>query len=465
MTSTVAGQAKWQTCWRQACYLSKYIYKFPPGPGGFQTQYPDKMAQVEQNWAMWAEQNDQAGSGLVARLFKLKNWDPATQVPGCPPCLVYRGTDFEDMRGLGISATIRVQWGIVWWTFEFNKVFDPTIPQKRVGKNRGNPAGTPADYTRQELLAKGFTPIPIVNETGRTTIEGATRGTEMNLDLRMQADLMAREDGDWLNNLYQGLGRGSKQYSDAITFGKRCVNQKILPLKDKRLEITGHSLGGGLAAAVCCVLDYTFPAVVFHAMTFNSSGVHANTVRPAALTDAVANNFTVDDEILTTLQSYTSSLPFVGAVFSHASRSLGMKAMPPALGTLRRVPGKSPGGSLGAKGSALPNLFPVASQTLKPGGPSSIPVLSALDAMLLASPTLSQFGTRFVAWLNARYRAEVMRVDNPWTIVGIYQGMFRLLAAELAPEQALVTDLFKHAAEYHGMDVVIATYDSIYGGR
>ena len=461
MTSTILGDAKWKTCWKQASYLSKYIYKHPPGPGGFKTEYPDKMAKVEELWAVWAEQNDQASSGLVARLFKLKAWDPNKKNSSCPPCLVFRGTDFEDMRGLAFCASVRISWGIVCYTIQFNKVFDPSIKPKMSAANRAR-RSVPVDFTREEIADMGFVPINILTETGAASVEGFTDGTQFNLTLRMSADIMAREEGDWLNNLNQGLGRGSAQYNDAIAFGKRCVREKIISTADKRLEISGHSLGGGLAAAVCCLLDAEFTDITFHAITFNAAGVHSRTVRPASLSDGVINNFTVEDEILTTLQSYTSTLPFIGSVFVHASRALGMKAMPPALGTMQRVAGRSPGGSLGAKGSALANLFPVQQQTLKPGAASAIPVLSALDQMLGSSPSLAQFGTRFGQWLNQRYRATVMRENNPWHVGSLYTGMFDRLMAELAPELALVGELFAHSAEYHGMDVVIATYEAMH---
>ena len=464
MSTDIHGQAKWDTCWRQACYLAKHIYKNPPGPDGFKTHYPEKMAEVERFWEQWgnAEQNNQAGSGLVARLFKLKAWDPKDpKAPPCPPCLVFRGTDFEDMRGLGFAATIRVQWGVVWWTIDFNKLFDPTIPQKKVWKSHQKHPNI-EDYSRKELDAMGFTPINILNEEGSTTAEGATRGTSLNLKLRINADLMAKEEGDWLNNLNQGLGRGSQQYDEAKRFGLKLVKEKISPLADKRLEITGHSLGGGLAAAVCCALDFQFPDVTFHAITFNAAGVHSKTVNPAALSDGVINNFTVDDEILTTLQHYPTKLPFVGAVFSHASRSLGMKAMPLALGTLRSVPGRSPGGDLGEKGSFLPVLFAVKKQSLRPDADSTIPVLTALDSMLQSSSSMTQFGTRFAQWLNERYRTGAEAIASRWgsTIYSLYRDMGGLMMAEIEAEKALLTELFAYAAEYHGMDVVIASYEA-----
>lgn len=459
MSVGARGEVKWETCWRQAAYLCKYIYSDPPGPDGFHTHYPEKMAEIEQLWEEWSDRDKQSESGLVARLFKLKNWDPADpEAPPCPPCLVFRGTDFEDMRGLAFAGSVRVRWGVVWWTFEFAKVFDPTMPAQIVTPARGRTPMRKRDYTRDDLLGMGFLPINILDESGTTTAEGATDGTRLNLNLTINADIMAKQGGDWYNNLLQGLGEGSEQYTQAFLYAEQEVQSKIVPLSDKRLQITGHSLGGGLASAVCCFLDNKFPDIAFHSMTFNASGVNPVTVSPASLSDAVARNFTVDDELLTTLQSYTANLPFVGAVFSHASRSLGMAAMPPALGTMHRFAGRSPGGSTGAKGSLLPNLFPVSRQTLDPAADSTIPVLSAIDGMLMSSPSVTQFGTRFAEWLNTRYR-ERANADNPWTIVGTYENMGALMLAEVEPELALLGDLFLHSAEYHGMDFVIATYE------
>ena len=33
---------------------------------------------MEQRWEQWDEQNNHSGSGLVARLYKLKTWHPAS---------------------------------------------------------------------------------------------------------------------------------------------------------------------------------------------------------------------------------------------------------------------------------------------------------------------------------------------------------------------------------------------------
>jgi hypothetical protein len=462
MASTAKGDAKWATCWRQACYLAKHVYKKPPGPDGFSTAFPAEMAEVERSWEEWDEVDEQDRSGLVMRLYRRTDWDPDDpEAKGCPPCLAFRGTDFEDMRGLAFAASLRVRWGIVWWTFRFCKVFDPTLdPQVRVSRGVRRAPGR-RDYTREDLVDLGFQPINILTESGRASAPGATRGTSLNLNLTIVADIMAKEGGDWFNNLRQGLGETSEQYSLARLRARSFVRSKIAPLADKRLQLTGHSLGGGLSSATCCVLEREFPDISMHSVTFNASGVHANTVRPFSTSDATANNFTVADEILTTLQNYPSTMPFVGAVFSHASRSLGMSAMPEAIGTMRRVSGRSPGGALGGKGAALPNLFPIGSQTLQPGGDT--PIVLAIDGMLQSSPTLSQFGTRFGRWLNDRYRARAEEMGF-WTIKGLYENMLGLLMEELEPEMTLLTDVFLHAAEYHSMEVVIATYEAALEG-
>jgi hypothetical protein len=399
------------------------------------------MAEIERNWETWGLLNNQARSGMVARFYKVKSWNPAdSKAPSCPPCLVFRGTDFEDMRDLGIAAHVRVQVGPFWKNIPFNKLFDSTLP-------------APAqDLTRDDIVKMGYKAINILDETGRARADGVVIG------LTMKADIMAKENGDWVSNLYQGLGRGSPQYTEAIAYGRRCVDQKILPLTDKRMEISGHSLGGGLAAAVCCDLDHRYPQVTLHAIIFNPAGVHPRTIAPATTSSGSINAFAVKDEILTTLQSYTTTMPFIGSVFRHASRRLGMSAMPPSLGTMRRVAGKSPGGALGAKGSPLPNLFP-----MRTGGISSIPVLTEIDGLLMAAPNLSQFAENLANWLRAKYEARAMR-DAPWytTVIGKWERMIDLFTADLRPEIARVSHVFKQAAEYHGMDVVIATYEATF---
>ncbi|MCD1635395.1 hypothetical protein K7H91_16625 [Martelella mediterranea] len=91
-TTAVHGRATWKPCWRQACYLSKFIYKDPPPSGGFHTVFEKEMAKVDKHWEPWDNLNHRQKSGLVARLYKVKGYDPDKKTDVCPPTLVFRGT-------------------------------------------------------------------------------------------------------------------------------------------------------------------------------------------------------------------------------------------------------------------------------------------------------------------------------------------------------------------------------------
>ena len=143
--TTISGRAKWQTCWLRACYLSKYIYKFPPPLEGFQTQYEEKMDLIEEHWDMWDERVEQEKSGFVARLYKLKSYDPSVKSDFCPPTLVFRGTDFEDMRDIALCASIHLHMANSKRDYTFIYRLDNKIdPQK----------------TREQLIDSGFVSVP-----------------------------------------------------------------------------------------------------------------------------------------------------------------------------------------------------------------------------------------------------------------------------------------------------------------
>ncbi|MEM6455392.1 MAG: hypothetical protein AAF772_09890, partial [Acidobacteriota bacterium] len=79
------------------------------------------------------------------------------------------------------------------------------------------------------------------------------------------------------------------------------------------LTITGHSLGGGLAAAAGTVVGV-------ETTTFNAAGVHSNTLEPFGLTrddaDGLVESFSVDGEILNGAQDSLLPMPTaVGARF------------------------------------------------------------------------------------------------------------------------------------------------------
>jgi uncharacterized Zn-binding protein involved in type VI secretion len=98
----------------------------------------------------------------------------------------------------------------------------------------------------------------------------------------------------WANNFQQGLGYGSGQYELAMDLAK---DTKRLYRKD--IEITGHSLGGGLASAGSIVTNSP-------GYSFNGSGLHPNTVKQFSKTrsngDQLNHAYHVKGEVLTTLQ-------------------------------------------------------------------------------------------------------------------------------------------------------------------
>ncbi|MCC5973394.1 MAG: hypothetical protein JJT81_05010 [Rubellimicrobium sp.] len=449
MTGTlgISGSSQWESCWRQACYMAQHVYSDPAPPGGFSTQWPDKIAEVDRNWEEWNELDEQSGSGFVARLFKVRGWDPdAPESPVCPPCLAFRGTDFDDMRDIAIAPKVTIM-GFT--------VFDTIISMdERIDASVG----------RDALVNRGFSAVPIYSDSGTVWVEGANFGIRAPFPVSIELEILTRSDGDWLSNIMQGLGRRSQQYEQAKLYGRRIVPQFIRPLAVKRLEITGHSLGGGLAAAVCTVLSREFPFVFFHAITFNAAGVHANTVAPASLGSGSIDNFTVEDEILTTVQSFTSQIPVAGAIFRMAERTIGQRGMPPALGTMQVVRGESPGGhGLGPRGSTLPNLFPIAEQTLVTSHVRGFRILLEIDRMLAGSPSVTQFGNRFLEWLNRNYRERALATAE--TTLGVipiwrlYQEMGRHMMRDIQPEIDTMTRVMLASVSYHSMDVVIATYE------
>ena len=104
---------------------------------------------------------------------------------------------------------------------------------------------------------------------------------------------------DWRSNLRQGLGLTDVQYDQSVALA--CKAHQVFGTD---LVLSGHSLGGGLAATASMVHD--IPAV-----TFNAAGVHdatlerfdrdAGTVKQQAR-DGLVRSYEVRNELLTYLQ-------------------------------------------------------------------------------------------------------------------------------------------------------------------
>lgn len=172
-------------------------------------------------------------------------------------------------------------------------VYDPA--QREVGAWRRLEAN--------ELLAVGIEPTNL--EDPRS---GFRAGVFHNPDSPGQTHALAMAGTDmtsvrdWMTNLGQGLGLDTAQYNEAVCVAKDC--EKAF---GQDLILTGHSLGGGLAAAAAVAVDA--PAV-----TFNAAGVADATLRRegfdpkaerAAVEDGQIRRYAVDGEVLTTLQNHT----------------------------------------------------------------------------------------------------------------------------------------------------------------
>jgi uncharacterized Zn-binding protein involved in type VI secretion len=98
---------------------------------------------------------------------------------------------------------------------------------------------------------------------------------------------------DWETDLKQSAGFQSSQYDEAVNLAKRVKAS----YPNESVEITGHSLGGGLAQVGSAATGYP-------ATTFNAAGINTATFAryETVRSDVNAQNYAVQGELLTTLQ-------------------------------------------------------------------------------------------------------------------------------------------------------------------
>lgn len=98
---------------------------------------------------------------------------------------------------------------------------------------------------------------------------------------------------DWKNNAAQGLGMESDYYRKAVQIGKQIYRA------GQKIDIAGHSLGGGLASATSVASGQA-------GWTFNAAGLHSKTVQQygAKLVGHAENiqAYRVEGELLTNVQ-------------------------------------------------------------------------------------------------------------------------------------------------------------------
>ncbi|MDK2126011.1 PAAR-like domain-containing protein [Parachitinimonas caeni] len=155
---------------------------------------------------------------------------------------------------------------------------------------------------------------------------------------------------DWSNNLAQGVNAESSYYNNAVKIGNK------LKLSGADADITGHSLGGGLASSAS-------RASGLPATTFNSAGLHPATVNRYGGTSVTPKTenvkaYQVAGEILTGVQEQgiggtlltagiggligvaTGGSAIVGALIGAGAKVLLSALMPDAIGKKYPIPGQ-----------------------------------------------------------------------------------------------------------------------------
>ncbi len=170
---------------------------------------------------------------------------------------------------------------------------DPSMTPERLAHDRNMAAlsgaaykseGAPPNYERvhnYEDKKSGFA-ATLFRDTRTNTYVLAFRGSDGAL-VRDYAKA----------NVPQGVGLNTRQYDEAAALSRQLKRQYGNQLTD----ITGHSLGGGLAAAGSMATNT-------RATTFNASGVHPNTAARNGLKWDEHNitNYFVEGEVLSTLE-------------------------------------------------------------------------------------------------------------------------------------------------------------------
>lgn len=142
-------------------------------------------------------------------------------------------------------------------------------------------------YVTSEILGINNPITPLYNRIEDYNIDSDNKGFHAELfynEKTNEYSLVFRgseldDMDDWKTNVMQGLGFETKQYNIAIELGNMIKRLKE-ENPDIKINITGHSLGGGLATIAGVISGQ--PTYVF-----NPAGVHKNTFKQAGVWDKV----------------------------------------------------------------------------------------------------------------------------------------------------------------------------------
>lgn len=328
------------------------------------------------------------GTGFYSQFYEPKT--PPDSPGYCPPVLAIRGseTNPEDFRKLGVLVTI---------TFDFDSNVFASVVGGALGALQSYfspfelPLGTGAGEGASKEEAVAFIrALPNSRDIARLngTVQVRFRRPSMISPLFLEVDetitvtytitASAHFDGygDWGTNITQGMGEEAPQYEQAAEQGMRRAADALADWNGK-LIITGHSLGGGLAACAAISGKFHHPTCDITCITYNAAGVHpASVERYVNRTASVGQNpstknFSVRDEILNTMQIQQNKLPFITPFIGWANRinpAQPPMSFSPARNTTMVTDGISPGstymGYWAPTYDPLPVLWPLSQNTV-----------------------------------------------------------------------------------------------------
>lgn len=290
--------------------------------------------------------------------------------------------------------------------------------------------------------------------------------SRVQFDYSIEATLYYGSNGDYGVNVSQGLGERTAQYDAAMRVGVAAAETAKRDWGG-RLMIAGHSLGGGQAAAAAAAAKKAHSDVTIQCRGYDAAGLHENTTMKFNKASRNENPSTrcwsVEDEILTTLQSHSGYVPLLDAVlrWGGAANNRSLR-FPEAVNCVVEKPGISSGslpisGYAAPKGSKLYNLFPIQRQNAIAG--QTFANTSALDR-LSRTGTTHDFVGRVIHYILTGAEDNGFGEDHS----GSYTGA-ALRITRLKSEGLDLLDVFKISADYHGVDIAGFTYfDELTGG-
>lgn len=187
-----------------------------------------------------------------------------------------------------------------------------------------------------DLTALGLTPqmLEVPGSSFRARVYVTGEGAETRYVVAFRG---SQTGEDWRNNFQQAAGGNSQSYAKALAIGER------LARSEASVTVTGHSLGGGLAAAAALSSGR-------EGDTFNAAGLSDRTIDTAramnragggAGRDVAVQAYNVPGEILTHLQDGADRV--LGGILFGVPGALLLDA-PSAYGTRHVLPDAVPDG-------------------------------------------------------------------------------------------------------------------------